>query len=206
MLIKEILASLIFRTVLMQWQISAAKRYIPKMLKEDKNFLMVNTKLENTWNSSDLMNTQINDIDHYSVPILTRYEDRNSMAHSLEIRLPFLDHRLVEFLLSLKVELKIKNGWNKYILRKSFVDMPKKIRWRRDKKGFSLPESVWLKEEFKSDIFNSFLKSKLEDEGILSGKKFIDYYREFLNGNKRIHNFDISRVYIAEKWAKNFFN
>jgi asparagine synthase (glutamine-hydrolysing) len=84
--------------------------------------------------------------------------------------------------------------------------MPKKIRWRRDKKGFSLPESVWLKEEFKSDIFNSFLKSKLEDEGILSGKKFIDYYREFLNGNKRIHNFDISRVYIAEKWAKNFFN
>lgn len=205
-LIKEILASLIFRTVLMQWQISAAKRYIPKMLKEDKNFLMVNTKLENTWNSSDLMNTQINDIDHYSVPILTRYEDRNSMAHSLEIRLPFLDHRLVEFLLSLKVELKIKNGWNKYILRKSFVDMPKKIRWRRDKKGFSLPESVWLKEEFKSDIFNSFLKSKLEDEGILSGKKFIDYYREFLNGNKRIHNFDVSRVYIAEKWAKNFFN
>lgn len=206
MLIKEILASLIFRTVLMQWQISAAKRYLPKMLKEDKNFLMVNTKLENTWDSSDLINTQINDIDHYSVPILTRYEDRNSMAHSLEIRLPFLDHRLVEFLLSLKVELKIKNGWNKYILRKSFVDMPKKIRWRRDKKGFSLPESVWLKEEFKSDIFNSFLKSKLEDEGILSGTKFIDYYKEFLNGNKRIHNFDISRVYIAEKWAKNFFN
>jgi asparagine synthase (glutamine-hydrolysing) len=198
------LASLIFRTVLMQWQLSAAKRYMPRILKEGRNFLLVDTELENTWSSSDLTKTQINDIDHYSVPILTRYEDRNSMAHSLEIRLPFLDHRLVEFLTSLSVEYKIKNGWNKYILRKSLSDMPKQIRWRRDKKGFSLPENRWLKEDFKTDIISSFGNSILEQEGFIKGKSFIDYYNRFVNGDRKIHNFDISRVYIAEKWARNF--
>jgi len=201
-LVKEMLASLIFRTVLMQWQLSAAKRYIPRIVKADRDFLIVDTELENTWSSSDLTRTQINDIDHYSVPILTRYEDRNSMAHSLEIRLPFLDHRLVEFLISLGVEYKLKNGWNKYILRKSLSEMPKQIRWRRDKKGFSLPENMWLKEDFKTDIYNSFGNSILEKVGFIKGKSFIDYYNRFVNGDKKIHNFDISRVYIAEKWAR----
>lgn len=204
--IKEILASIIYRTVLTQWKISAAKRYIPKILNTEKKFLLNKPQLINTWEHTNLREAQIADIDRFSVPILTRYEDRNSMAHSLEIRLPFLDHRLVEFLLSLRTEYKIKNGWTKYILRKSFTEMPVKIRWRRDKKGFSLPEEQWLKNDFRKDIFNSIKDSYLDKAGIISSKNFLNYYSEFLNNNKRIHNFDISRVYIAEKWMKKFFN
>ena len=68
--------------------------------------------------------------------LLLRYEDRNSMAFGIEARLPFLDYRIVEFALTMPDEYKISNGWQKYILRKAMHDLPEKIRYRKDKKGF----------------------------------------------------------------------
>jgi asparagine synthase (glutamine-hydrolysing) len=78
---------------------------------------------------------------------LLRYEDRNSMAFSIESRVPFLDHRLVEFSLNLNSSLKIKGGWTKYILRKALEPvLPPEIAWRRDKLGFVTPQNAWKKE------------------------------------------------------------
>jgi asparagine synthase (glutamine-hydrolysing) len=75
---------------------------------------------------------------------LLRYEDRNSMAFSIESRVPFLDHRLVEFCISLENELKIKNGWTKYILRKTAEPiLDKEVVWRKDKMGFLTPQKTW---------------------------------------------------------------
>ncbi len=76
---------------------------------------------------------------------LLRYADRNSMAHAVEVRLPFLNHQLVEFLFSLPPELKIQNGWTKWLLRKTVNDvLPKEITWRRDKIGFEPPQKKWM--------------------------------------------------------------
>jgi asparagine synthase (glutamine-hydrolysing) len=94
------------------------------------------------------------DIDKFSIPGLCRYEDRNSMANSLEMRIPFLDYRLVSFSLNLRNDLKIQNGWSKYILRKVMADLPNEIRYRRDKKGFSVPEESFLRNELKDDILS----------------------------------------------------
>jgi asparagine synthase (glutamine-hydrolysing) len=176
------------------------------MANRDKKFLLINKEIDDVWNASNLTEYQINDIDRYSIPYLARYEDRNSMAHSIETRLPFLDHRLVEFLLSLDVKYKIKNGWNKYILRKSFEKMPSEIRWRKDKKGFTVPEELWLKNDFKEDIIANFKNSRLQEAGIIREDYFIDYYHQYLSGKRRINNFDISGIYIIEKWLKYFFN
>jgi asparagine synthase (glutamine-hydrolysing) len=76
---------------------------------------------------------------------LLRLADRNSMAHAVEVRLPFLNHELVEFLFSLPSEFKIQNGWTKWLLRKS-VDkfLPKEIVWRKDKIGFEPPQKKWM--------------------------------------------------------------
>src|SRR5258706_1801864 len=61
---------------------------------------------------------------------LLRYADRNSMAHSVEVRLPFLSHKLVEFAFSLPEEFLIHNGWTKYVLRISMSDiLPSEIAW-----------------------------------------------------------------------------
>lgn len=79
------------------------------------------------------------------LPTLLRYADRNSMAHSREVRLPFLSHELVEFVFSLPSELKISEGWTKYLMRISFEDLlPKEITWRKDKIGFEPPQKSWM--------------------------------------------------------------
>ncbi|MBS1636793.1 MAG: asparagine synthase (glutamine-hydrolyzing) [Bacteroidetes bacterium] len=75
---------------------------------------------------------------------LLRYEDRNSMAFSIESRVPFLDHRLVEFSIALRNNWKIRDGWTKYILRKSAEPLlNKEVVWRKDKMGFLTPQKSW---------------------------------------------------------------
>ena len=76
---------------------------------------------------------------------LLRYADRNSMANSVETRLPFLNHQLVEFCFTLPDAFKLQGGWPKYILRKSFdKKLPEKITWRKNKIGFETPENNFL--------------------------------------------------------------
>ena len=75
---------------------------------------------------------------------LLRYEDRNSMAFSIEARTPFLDYQLVEFALKVPPETKFSGGWTKSILREAMKgSMPEKVRLRVDKKGFATPEAIW---------------------------------------------------------------
>jgi len=94
-----------------------------------------------------------------SLPGLLHYEDRNSMAHSIEARVPFLDYRLVEYAFSLPDDQKIKNGYTKAILRNSMKGiLPEQIRTRTDKMGFVTPERIWLSTELRNwldDIINS---------------------------------------------------
>jgi asparagine synthase (glutamine-hydrolysing) len=104
----------------------------------------------------------------YSLPTLLRYADRNAMAHSVESRMPFLDFRLLDFLLALPASLKIHDGWTKWILRKTISQwLPKEIAWRRDKLGFPVPERVWLQEELREEIHRKIRESELlKDTGI----------------------------------------
>jgi asparagine synthase (glutamine-hydrolysing) len=80
------------------------------------------------------------------LPELLRYEDRNSMAHSLEGRVPFLDHRLVELAYGLPPEALYADGVTKRVLRDALSDiLPPTVRDRRDKLGFVTPEARFLR-------------------------------------------------------------
>ncbi len=82
------------------------------------------------------------------LPALLRYEDRLSMAFSIESRVPFLDHRLVELAFALPGALKVHQGWSKYVLRRALEPLlPREVVWRRDKKGFPTPIGRWLRDE-----------------------------------------------------------
>jgi len=81
-----------------------------------------------------------------SLPLLLRYEDRNSMAWSVESRVPFLDYRLVEFLAGIPDEMKTRRGVTKAVLRDAMRGVvPDPILDRRDKMGFVTPEKTWLR-------------------------------------------------------------
>lgn len=84
-------------------------------------------------------------IEEAPLPALLRYEDRNSMAFSVETRLPFLDYRLVNLAFGLGDDELVHDGWSKYVLRKSMEGLiPELIRWRKSKLGFAAPTGVFL--------------------------------------------------------------
>ncbi|HEV7621223.1 MAG TPA: asparagine synthase-related protein, partial [Flavisolibacter sp.] len=98
---------------------------------------------------------------------LLRYADRNSMAHSTEVRLPFLSHELVRYLFNLPPHLKIQKGWTKWILRKAINEqLPKEIVWRKDKTGFEPPQKKWMENK---DVEEAIItaKKQLAQHGIL---------------------------------------
>ncbi len=94
----------------------------------------------------DLKERLLQDLLTYSLPCLLRYEDRNSMAFSIESRVPYLDQELVDHILSLPDDAIIRHGWSRWILRAALKGtLPEKIRLRRWKVGFTTPEMRWIK-------------------------------------------------------------
>ncbi len=204
---REIVVSLLKRTVIWQFDLKEARRYAPSLgRKHARPYLRKCGNVEPVSSFRDLTERQMLDIDKYSVPVLARYEDRNSMAHSLEIRLPFLDHRLVNFLLSMPTQSKLKGGWTKYILRQALDELPDDIRWRRDKRGFITPEELWLRTDLSSTIEGLFAGSALADLGYIDAGEFMRYYGNFRSNRGGILYSDIARVFIAELWARSFFS
>jgi len=85
------------------------------------------------------------DLTRFSLPVLLRYEDRNTMAFGVESRVPFLDHTFVEWLAALPADMRLARGWTKFILRNALVGvLPERVRQRKSKLGFLTPEPLWL--------------------------------------------------------------
>jgi asparagine synthase (glutamine-hydrolysing) len=113
-------------------------------------------KMFKYWNKIDSLDEiLLRDFDTFQIPTFLRVDDRNSMAFGVESRHPFMDYKLVEFGYSLPNDLLIKEGWQKYIIRKSMPEMPEAIRFRKDKKGFTTPHDVWLSKY--KDNFEEYL-------------------------------------------------
>jgi asparagine synthase (glutamine-hydrolysing) len=101
---------------------------------------------------------------HHNLPALLRYEDRNSMAFSVEARVPFLDHRLVEFVLGLPSSYKVRHGMTKYVMRRAMRGLlPEKIRNRVTKLGFATPERKWQIQHLKLLIIQAINSSELAE-------------------------------------------
>ncbi len=95
---------------------------------------------------------------------LLHYEDRNSMAFSIEARVPFLDYRVVEYGMQIPVQFKIHNGWSKYPLRCAGEGLiPKEVQWRKDKMGFVTPQNEWmqmLQPQIRTLLFEEHLRAE----------------------------------------------
>lgn len=103
----------------------------------------------------DLKSMLRHELTNQGLEKLLKFADRNSMAHSLEVRLPFLNHELIEFVFTLKSELFLHEGWSKAILRQGVSDLlPAEITYRKDKIGFEAPHDQWSKSEKMKGMFH----------------------------------------------------
>jgi asparagine synthase (glutamine-hydrolysing) len=113
------------------------------------------------------------------LPGLLQVEDRVSMAHGLESRVPIIDHPLIEFAATIPSNVKFENGALKLLLRETFSDvLPKEILSNKDKMGFPVPLGEWMKSdlhEYVSDVFGSkkalqrdYLKENFKIEELIS--------------------------------------
>lgn len=156
--LSTVLYSVYFRLAEVRIKRLKKKTYIKPEFFQSSYFDAVR-KSASTFSNVDDM--QIYEITTLQLPHLLRYEDRNSMRHSIETRLPFLDYRLVELGISLPTKVKIKNGWTKFILRKSVEKiLPAKIVWRKNKFGFEAPDKIWLN-KYNTEMLNEISKSKI---------------------------------------------
>jgi asparagine synthase (glutamine-hydrolysing) len=101
------------------------------------------------------------------LPTYLRVEDRNSMAHSVEARLPFLDYRLVSLAFSLPAEWKLRGGWNKFIVREAMRGIvPERVRTRLDKMGFPTPSNRWFAGAWYGPMQDLLLSSSFRESGL----------------------------------------
>jgi asparagine synthase (glutamine-hydrolysing) len=147
---------LLRQTVL--WTLGSALRHIPvyRMRVQSRNAQRLRS---NPWFTADIKThlsavpeppSELRDALRWSVertplPLYLRVEDRNSMAHSVEARLPFMDYRLVEYLFSLPSYWKLHGELNKYVLREAMRNrIPQVVRERVDKMGFPMSAKSWF--------------------------------------------------------------
>jgi asparagine synthase (glutamine-hydrolysing) len=134
-----------------------------------------------------------------SIPALLRYGDRSSAAHSREPRLPFLDHRIIEFLFSVPDKELVGNGLTKTLLRQAMDGIiPDLVRDRKDKIGFSTPEALWFQGDLRLWIEDMIARSKRR--GVLDAEMLDRLWNDFVRGKPVTGN--LWRVANLEAWLQ----
>lgn len=133
------------------------------------------------------------------LPHLLHWEDRNSMACSIESRVPFLDHRLVEYVFSLPDAEKIYKGTTKNILRKAMNGiLPEKILNRRDKKGFGTPTDNWTQGELGKNITDMLHSQMMKERGIWNMNKLSHAWSNQQFGENEMWKIITTELFIEE--------
>ena len=118
------------------------------------------------------LDLSLNMLQKYSIeksplPLYLRIEDRNSMAHSVETRLPFLDHRLVSLIFKMTAHWRLRGPWNKYILREAMRQrIPESVRTRVDKMGFPVPARKWFAHDLYEPMQDLLSSRAMRERGI----------------------------------------
>jgi asparagine synthase (glutamine-hydrolysing) len=140
------------------------------------------------------------------LPVLLRYADRNSMAFSREVRLPFLDHRLVEFLLSIPAEQRLRGTTTKFILREALRDiLPEEIRTRKDKLGYAPPQGDWLRGPLKDWVDDLLQSRSFAQRGWVDAPRARQAWAGFLAGRGAAES-QVWRWAALEAWARVFLD
>lgn len=131
---------------------------------------------------------------------LLQYEDRNAMKYSIESRVPFLDHHLVEWAVGQNPEVKIQNGWTKFPIRKALESHNlKPLAWRIDKLGFVAPQDRW-RMELADEIMEKVREGRIPE--LLDGRAVTDLFSKSIKSNSGLTEF--WRIFALLRWMEVF--
>lgn len=141
----------------------------------------------------------VGEMETYTRDILLRDTDQMSMAHALEVRVPFFDYRLIEYVLSLSDEVKYPHTPKKLLVEALAPRLPVEIFQRR-KMGFTLPMAHWLKNELAemTDTKLQYLSSRDE----FNGAAIMNQWTSFKQGDKRVVWSQIWKLVVLSDWME----
>lgn len=153
--------------------------------------------------SNSLSQKLYDDLTRFSIPALLRYEDRSSMAFSLEARVPFLDYRLVEFCFSLPIEFKIAPPLTKLVLRKAMDGrLPASVTQRSDKLGYPTPFAAWLRGGLREWVEDIFASQDFKAGDLLDETACREIWTSHLAGADR--SWELWRILHTHRWSQLF--
>ena len=139
------------------------------------------------------------------LPPALRYMDKNSMWHSIEVRLPFLHKTFFDHFASLPLDQKIRNGWTKYAFRLAMKNLlPSQIRLRRTKIGFQTPVDKWIENELRGKVLDFF-----SGPGLKATRYYHAHGIRSILGKRKLTGCEsrlIWRVLNLEMWYREFFS
>ena len=132
--------------------------------------------------------------------------DRMSMANSLEVRVPFLDHRVVEFAMRLPQESKINRQMRKRIVQDAFRDLLPPELYQRPKHGFEVPLLKWMQTDLKSEITQSWLAPEfVKEQGVFSPEAVQQLLKELFSTNPGDAHARVWALVVFQHWWKQYF-
>jgi len=147
-------------------------------------------------------NMMLHDLTNYLPNDILTKVDRAAMSNSLETRIPFLDHKLVEFSLKIPIEYKISDGKTKYILRKILSDFIPEKYFERPKMGFGIPIKDWLRGSLKDWTSSQLNEDRLNFEGYFDTQEVIKKWNEHLSGKRNWHH-QLWDIIIFQSWLEH---
>jgi len=176
------------------------------LLKADVSPLDKSNWLSDFSNYKDLNNMLRTDSSFVLTNDMLKKVDIMSMANSLEVRVPFLDHELVEFVFSLPEKMKINAGMRKRILQDTYRDILPTELYNRPKKGFEMPLLNWLKTSLAMDLDQFiFNEEKISDQGIFNWCAISKMRKQLYSSNPGDIHAKIWALYSFQKWYERYF-
>jgi len=142
------------------------------------------------------------DLNYYLKDDLLVKVDRASMKYALEVRVPLLDHEIVEFAVNLSPQLKINAGTQKYLLKQVLYDYVPKQYFNRPKQGFAIPLKNWLKTDLKYLIDEYLSKQVIEQYNVVQYNEVKRLKNDFLEGKDYLYN-RLWQLIVLHNWFEN---
>jgi asparagine synthase (glutamine-hydrolysing) len=186
----------------LMWRYLRSKIGLKKSLM--KEILKIKPKESSRNDNKSFADALRNDLLEGRLLELLKYEDINSMAFSIESRVPFLYHPLAEYLFKQPMSMRIKDGWTKFVLREATRGiLPEEVRLRRSKLGFPAPDIEWAKRIIEEN--QSWCMSLIKySEGYVNSEGFLKLCRRIVSMGWQEDVLLFWRIIILSKWLALF--